>query len=81
MMSISERKWREANGFTPEDAPDAEESQRRELEAIRRRLADPRRDILRDIVNRLERPRFYAGDWAGDMADRIIDALDKIENL
>ena len=40
-------------------------------------VEDERRAVVRDIVHRLERPRAYAGDWAGDMADRILMAIDR----
>lgn len=37
---------------------------------------DPRpRDVIADIIDRLEIPRFYGGDWAADQAERILDAL------
>lgn len=38
-----------------------------------------RRAIVREIIDRMWQngpPRFYAGDWPDDMADRILDALD-----
>lgn len=41
---------------------------------------DPRRLVVRDIIDRLERPRFYAGDWASDQADRILAAIDAIDH-
>lgn len=40
-------------------------------------MGDPRREVLRPILERLiQNPGKYAGDWAGDAADRILKALD-----
>lgn len=33
------------------------------------------RDVIASIIRRLEVPRYYAGDWSGDQAERILDAL------
>lgn len=41
---------------------------------------DPRVEPVRDIVERLNPPRMYAGDWPRDMAKRILKAIDEVEN-
>lgn len=34
-------------------------------------------EVIRDIISRIERPRVYAGDWAGDVARRILRAINE----
>lgn len=41
-------------------------------------MIDPRHAVVRDIIDRIERPRTYAGDWPGDTADRILRAIDAV---
>jgi hypothetical protein len=35
-------------------------------------------DAVRDIVDRLQRPRAYAGDWAHDQAVRILNVINRV---
>ncbi len=42
--------------------------------------SDPRVPVVREIIARLSIPRTYAGDWPRDMAERILTAIDKVEN-
>lgn len=37
---------------------------------------DPRLPVVTDIIDRLERPRFYAGNWPADQARRLLLAID-----
>ena len=37
-----------------------------------------RREAVKEIIAHLSIPRSYAGDWSGDVADRIIKALDVV---
>lgn len=32
-------------------------------------------EVIANIIDRLSTPRYYAGDWSHDQAERILDAL------